>query len=98
MRYGGAHNTKKEMLPQLVTMLRMESHSVVQRRAAIVASMEVGIVQKKIIASAPFFVICVFFFKEYRVMPFLCELFLTNCSFVFLVNVSKILLIFIQMR
>jgi hypothetical protein len=98
VRYGGAHNTKKEMLPQLVTMLRMESHSVVQRRAAIVASMEVGIVQKKFIASAPFFVICVFFFKEYRVMPFLCELFLTNCSFVFLVNVSKILLIFIQMR
>jgi hypothetical protein len=40
----------------------MESHSVVQRRAAIVASMEVGIVQKKFIASAPFFVICVFFF------------------------------------
>jgi hypothetical protein len=98
VRYGGAHNTKKEMLPQLVTMLRMESHSVVQRRAAIVASMEVGIVQKKFITSAPFFVICVFFFQEYRVMPFLCELFLTNCSFVFLVNVSKILLIFIQMR
>jgi hypothetical protein len=31
-------------------------------------------------------------------MPFLCELFLTNCSFFFLVNISKILLIFIQMR
>lgn len=62
--YGGAHNTKKEMLPQLVTMLRMESHSVVQRRAVIVASMEVGIVQKKFIASPPFFSFVFFFLRN----------------------------------
>lgn len=49
--YGGVHNAKKEMLPQLVTMLRMESHDVVQRRAAIVASMEAGIVNFFFIAS-----------------------------------------------
>ena len=62
--YGGAHNTKKEMLPQLVTMLRMESHSVVQRRAVIVASMEVGIVQKKFITSPPFFSFVFFFLRN----------------------------------